>query len=73
MLITAGLFIAAMIVVIIAFVASYNGMKHTTALERQEYLSELTNQVAAKVDTCIYRKFEEAAYYVELVNRLNPA
>lgn len=54
------------------FVFSYHNMENTIALEREEYISELTTQVVAKVNATVKQKLIETQNYANLVNQVAP-
>ena len=60
------------ILAVFAFFGSYRSLRETIAMERESYLSELTNQMSIKVSTAIYQKQDEVFNYANLINQLKP-
>jgi len=56
---------------ITTFIFSYRYMEDMITLEREEYISELTSQVVAKVNATINEKFVETNNYANLINQTN--
>ncbi|MGB4984767.1 MAG: ATP-binding protein [Erysipelotrichaceae bacterium] len=57
---------------VISFIISYEKMQKTAALEREQYVSELTEQVVAKVNATIDNKHNEVKNYANLINQARP-
>lgn len=70
MLIVFSFFLVA--ITISAFGFSYKRMESTIETEREEYVTELTSQVVAKVNTTINKKIAEVLNYANIFNLVEP-